>query len=165
MLESQMNYASESRLCPLCRATIRSSSAKVSGGPQLTYGAPILDHLAAARWVQAYDAAWLGQDWDTLASYLAPGVEFVVPGLFDVMTGRAAILESLRQALAGMEIHEYNRTDMTGHERDSCGIITYRWRLDYSIGRQRTQTTGRDVLVLSATDDRWLLVWRGQFNV
>lgn len=125
-------------------------------------GAPVLD---AARWVQAYDAAWLGRDWDTLASYLAPGVEFVVPGLFDAMIGRAAILESLRHAFAGMEIHEYNRTDLTGHDRDSCGIITYRWQLDYSVNQQRMHTTGRDVLVLSATDERWVLLWRGQFSV
>ncbi|HEY6927079.1 MAG TPA: nuclear transport factor 2 family protein [Steroidobacteraceae bacterium] len=160
-----MKHASESRLCPLCRTTISSSSAKVSGGHRPTYHAPILDDLAAARWVQAYDAAWLGQDWDTFASYLAPGVEFVVPGLFDAMIGRAAILESLRHALAGMEIHEYNRTELTGHDRGSCGIITYRWQLDSSVGKQRMHTSGRDVLVLSVTDGRWVLVWRGQFSL
>jgi hypothetical protein len=29
---------------------------------------------------------------------------------------------------------------------------------------ERSQSTGRDVLVLRASDDRWLLAWRGQFR-
>lgn len=124
----------------------------------------VLDDLSAARWVQAYDAAWLGKNWNSLATHLAPGVEFVVPGLADTLIGRPAVLESLRAALSRMVIHEYNATDLNGYDRGPVGIITYRWQLDCSIGQQRLQSAGRDVLVLSESDNRWLLTWRGQFS-
>jgi len=39
-------------------------------------------------------------------------------------------------------------------------VITYRWQLDCTIGTRRTQTSGRDVLVLRAVGDAWQLVWR-----
>jgi Domain of unknown function (DUF4440) len=164
-IEAAVNGELASVLCPLCGTGVGRSSAKVLDAHRLASGAPVLDDLAAARWVQAYDAAWLGQDWDGLASLLAPGVEFVVPGLAEVLIGRPAIIESLRNALSRMVIHEYNATDLTGYDRWPVGIIMYRWQLDCSAGQQRVQSTGRDVLVLTATDDRWALVWRGQFNV
>ncbi len=137
------------------------SSEKVPEGHQ---GYPVLDDLAAARWVQDYNAAWLGQDWDSLAAHMAPGVEFVVPGLAEVLIGRAAVIGNLRNALSRMVIHEYNATDLTGHGRSPVGIILYRWQLDYSIGLQHFATSGRDVLVLSEAEGRRLLVWRGQFG-
>ena len=124
----------------------------------------MLDDLAAARWVQAYDAAWLGQDWESLASRLAPNVEFVVPSLAGMLMGSPAVLASLRDAMSRMVIHEYNATDLTGYDHGPVGIIMYRWQLDCTANHQRVKSTGRDVLVLRAVGDRWLLVWRGQFR-
>jgi hypothetical protein len=128
-------------------------------------GLPVLDNLAAARWVEAYNAAWVGRDWVSLASYLAPGVEFVVPALGDTLSGRPAIIATLRDSLANVVIHEYDTTNLAGHDHGSVGVITYDWQLDSSIGQQHIQSTGRDVLVLSATAGQWLLVWRGQFSI
>ena len=157
--------ALESISCPVCGTGVSSSSDKLFDVHRFRSGAPVLDDMVAARWVQAYDAAWLGQDWDCLAGYLAPAVEFVPPGPAEVLVGRSVILESLRDTLGRMAIHEYNTTDLTGHDRGSVGVITYRWQLDCSVGRQRMQTTGRDILVLDAIDGRWMLMWRGQFHI
>ena len=155
----------DSAPCPVCGTDAGYSGAKVLAAHRFVSVLPVLDDLAAARWVQAYDAAWLGQDWDGLAELLAPNVEFVVPGLADALVGRAVILESLREALGCMVIHDYNATELTGCDRGSVGIINYRWSLDSSVCGRRSQSTGRDVLVLKAIEGRWQLVWRGQYRL
>jgi len=155
----------DSAPCPVCGTDAGYSGAKVLAAHRFVSVLPVLDDLAAARWVQTYDAAWLGRDWDGLAGLLAPNVEFVVPGLGYAQIGRADILESLREALGCMVIHEYNTSEPTGCDRGSLGIITYRWFLDSSVGSRRSQSAGRDVLVLKAMEDRWQLVWRGQYRL
>jgi hypothetical protein len=124
----------------------------------------LLDDLAAARWVQAYDSAWLDKDWVSLEAVLALDVTFVTPAAPEPMVGRVRVLESIRGAMRNVAIHEYNATDLQGYDCTGLGVITYRWQLDCTTGRERSQSTGRDVLVLRASDDRWLLAWRGQFR-
>jgi hypothetical protein len=143
-------------------------SARAGGESSLTLAAvaPVLDDLAAARWVQAYDVAWLGKDWESLQQRLAPEVEFVVPGIPEPVIGSSFVVASLRETMNHLRIHEYNATDLKGYDCGSIGVITYRWQLDSSVGdgTGRSQSTGRDVLVLRAAAECWLLTWRGQFR-
>jgi hypothetical protein len=124
----------------------------------------LLDDLLAARWVQTYDAAWLSQDWFSLGSRLAPEVVFVSPAAVEPLVGRARVLENLRELMSGVRMHEYNATDLRGYDCGGTGVITYRWQLDCTVGQERRQSTGRDVLVLRESADHWLLAWRGQFR-
>ena len=130
----------------------------------LPQSALVLDDLAAARWVQAYDSAWLGKDWAGLEERLAPDVIFVIPGAPEPLEGRVRVLESIRNGMSDVRMHEYNATDLQGYDCAGLGVITYRWQLDCTVGQGRSQSTGRDVLVLRASADRWLLAWRGQFR-
>lgn len=163
-VKGDVNEDLASTLCPLCGTNTDRSTARVlEAHRHVSRAVPVLDDLTAARWVRDYDAAWLEQDWDSLARQLAPSVEFVVPGLADVLIGREAVLEALRNAVCRMVIHEYNTTNITGYDRGPVGIVVYHWRLDCSVGSRRLQTTGRDVLLLSEAGGRWVLTWRGQF--
>ena len=124
----------------------------------------LLNDLTAAMWVQAYDAAWLGQNWELLETRLAVDVEFETKHFMTALIGRPAVIAQLRDAMKYTRIHEYNATDLKGHSSGPVGIITYRWQLDCTIGQERTETTGRDVLVLRAEIAQWQLVWRAQFR-
>jgi hypothetical protein len=125
----------------------------------------VLDDFAAAVWVQAYDAAWLGQHWRALEQCFAPDVALMLADFAGAITGRAAVLAHIREMMAGTVVHEYNATDLKGHASGATGVITYRWQLDWTVGRERRATAGRDVLVLRAVRESWQLVWRAQVPV
>jgi len=125
----------------------------------------VLDDLAAAAWVQEYDAAWLGQQWRRLEHYLAPDVEFLSRGDADVIVGRAAVLAHLRAMIDGTTVHEYNATDLRARVCPATSIVTYRWQLDSSVNGMRSTSNGRDLLALRLTGHGWQLAWRVQFRV
>jgi uncharacterized protein DUF4440 len=127
-----------------------------------THGAGVLDDLAAAVWVQAYDAAWLGQHWRALEQCFAPDVVMMLAGSRRAVTGRAGVLAHIREMMTGTLVHEYNATDLKGHASGATGVITYRWQLDWTVGSERRATSGRDILVLRAVHASWQLVWRAQ---
>ncbi len=126
--------------------------------PQRVAG--VLDDLAAARWIQAYDAAWLGRDWSRLERYLAADVALLTAAPGVSIAGRRAVLEHMRSQLWGVEVHEYNTTDLKGRAAGDIGIISYRWQLEWTIGHRRRELSGRDVLVLRAATAGWLLLRR-----
>ena len=150
-------------LCELCGAELdrRASNHR----PNLRVGAAavgVLDDLAAAVWVQAYDAAWLSQDWTALERYLAPDVAVMLAGFSAAISGRAAVLAHIRAMMIGAHVHEYNATDLTGHTAGTIGVITHRWQLDWSLNHKRRETSGRDILVLRRVREGWQLVWRAE---
>jgi len=98
----------------------------------------VFDDLAAARWVQTYDAAWLGKDWKSLEGRLAPEVIFVIPTAPEPLVGRVRVLASIRDGMSDVRMHEYNATDLHGHDCAGMGVITYRWQLDCTVGQERT---------------------------
>ncbi|HWZ64510.1 MAG TPA: nuclear transport factor 2 family protein [Steroidobacteraceae bacterium] len=120
----------------------------------------VLDDLAAAVWVQAYDAAWLGRNWPELERQLAADVALLSPGLQISVAGRRAVLAHMRTALRDAQVHEYNATDLKGRSSGGIGIISYRWQLDWTVGHHREQLSGRDVLVLCASPAGWQLLRR-----
>jgi len=127
-----------------------------------THEPGVLDDLAAAVWVQAYDAAWLRQHWRALEQCFAPDVVMMLAGSTNAVTGRAAVLAHIREMMTGSVVHEYNATDLKGHASGATGVITYRWQLDRTVGNERRATSGRDILVLRAVHESWQLVWRAQ---
>jgi hypothetical protein len=122
----------------------------------------LLDDLAAAVWVQAYDAAWLGRDWSALERRLAPDVALALSGFSATIIGRTEVLAHLRAVMRTMHVHEYNATDLNGHASGAAGVITYRWQLDCTVDRERRASSGRDILVLRSAGAEWQLVWRAQ---
>jgi ketosteroid isomerase-like protein len=127
-----------------------------------TAGSATLDDLAAAVWVQAYDAAWLGRDWRALERCFAPDVVLTSPAFTSSIAGREAVLAHMRAMMSGVRVHEYNATDLKGHSSGAVGVITYRWQLDWTAERERRAISGRDILMLRASADDWQLVWRVQ---
>jgi len=122
-----------------------------------------LDDMKAALWVQAYDAAWLGQNWENLERLLTPDITFVSNDFLRAIVGRTAVLKHLRSTMAQTQVHEYNATDLKGYTSGSISVITYRWQLDRTSDGERRSGSGRDILVLQpALDAQWQLVWRGQ---
>ncbi len=124
----------------------------------------ILDDLAAAVWVQAYDAAWLGKDWATLERFFAPDAAVALQDFSATVTGRGPILDHLRAMFSGAQVHEYNATDLKGHSSGTVGVINYRWQLDWTVDGERRAISGRDILVLHSMPEGWLLVWRAQIR-
>jgi Domain of unknown function (DUF4440) len=124
----------------------------------------VLDDLAAAGWVQAFDAAWLGRDWCRPERYLAADVELLPQGGADVVAGRAAVLGHLRRCLDGVVVHEYSATDLRARVSGAISIVTYRWQLDRTVGAERAVAGGRDMLALRAVGDDRQLGWRIQLR-
>jgi hypothetical protein len=122
-----------------------------------------LDDFQAAVWVQAYDAAWLGKNWDALEHLVTPDVTFVSTDFVHAIAGRRAVLNHLRSTMARTHVHEYNATDLKGYTSGPFGVITYRWQLDWTVDRERRSGTGCDVLALHPNAlGRWQLAWRVQ---
>lgn len=119
-----------------------------------------LDDLAAAVWLQAYDAAWLGSDWPQLERRLAPDVALLSPDRRVWVAGRRAVLVHLRALLRGAQVHEYNATGLRGRSSGNIGIISHRWQIDWTRAHKRGQSTGHDVLVLRAAPGGWQLLRR-----
>lgn len=109
-----------------------------------------LDDLAAAVWLQAHDAAWLGRDWTALEQQLAPDVALLSPELRVWLAGRRAVLAHLRAMMQGAWVHEYNATDLRGRSSGAIGIVSYGWQLDWTFDHRRRQNSGRELLVLRA---------------
>jgi hypothetical protein len=141
------------------------------GGPQETTpaaaqaaagesAAGVLDGLAAAVWVQAYDAAWLGRDWTELERHLAADVALLSPGMRVTVAGRKAVLAHMRAMMGDAQVHEYNTTGLKGRSSGGLGIISYHWQLDWTVHQRRRQLSGRDVLLLRATPAGWQLLRR-----
>ena len=120
-------------------------------------GPGVLDDLAAAVWVRAFDAAWLSREWTTLERRLAPDIALMSPPFMTGIVGRDAVLAHLRAMMCGAQIHEYNTTDLKGHSSGSVGIITYRWQLDWTVDHKRRPLSGHDILVLRAVNESWQL--------
>lgn len=121
---------------------------------------PSIDDLTAAAWVQAYDAAWLGQDWGRLARYLTADVHFVPSESGRVLVGRRAVIGHLRKFLARAEVHEFNATDLRARSDRGVGFISYRWHLDWTADGSRRAAEGRDLLSLRFVDGDWRMLWR-----
>jgi ketosteroid isomerase-like protein len=123
-----------------------------------------MDDFAAAAWVQAYDAAWLGQDWQRLARYLAADVGFMPNDSGAALIGRNATIAHLRAFLARSEVHEYNATDVRARAARGVGFISYRWQLDWTDTGHRRVADGRDLLSLRFIDGGWRMIWRLQLR-
>ena len=121
-----------------------------------------LDDFAAAVWVQAFDAAWLGKHWVTLERYLAPEVAVLLADFTTTVEGRAPVLNHFRAMMTEAQVHEYNATDLTGYASGDTGVICYRWQLDWTVDGKRRPSSGRDTLVLRSMTEGWQLVWRAQ---
>lgn len=121
---------------------------------------PSIDDLAAAAWVQAYGAAWLGQDWGRLARYLTADVHFVSTESGRVLVGRRAVISHLRKFLAHAEVHEFNATDLRARSDRGGGFVSYRWQLDWTADGGRRVAEGRDLLSLRFIDGDWRMLWR-----
>lgn len=120
----------------------------------------MLDDLAAALWLRAYDAAWLGCDWPALERRLAADVAVLSPELKVSLAGRRAVLAHLRAMMRGARVHEYSATELRGRSAGAIGIISYGWQLDCTVGHQRRRISGRHLLVLRATPAGWQLLRR-----
>jgi ketosteroid isomerase-like protein len=130
-----------------------------SPGPSLV---PAMDDFVAASWVQAYDAAWLGQDWARLARYLAPDVNFVPHGSKQTLVGRTAVIVHLHEFLKRAEVHEYNATGLHAHATRGIAIVSYRWQLEWTADSRRQAAQGRDLISLRFAKGNWQMICRLQ---
>lgn len=134
----------------LCALAARIAPADLAAG--------MLDDLAAAVWLRAYDAAWLGCDWPELERRLASDVALLSPVRRVWLIGRKTVLAHLRALMRDAQVHEYNATDLRGCSSGKLGIISYRWQIDWTLEHRRSQSSGGDVLVLRATPGGWRLL-------
>ncbi len=151
------------RRCALCGGPTVALLAAAPHGELSAARLLVLDDWAAARWLQSYDAAWIGEDWGRLERCLAHDIRFLPRGQTAALEGRAAVVAHLREYARRVRMHEYNATDVTGCSSGPVGVIDYRWQLDGTQEREHVAASGRDVLVLRAADDDWELVWCAQF--
>ncbi len=158
-----MNTLMAKTHCRVCGSEMpRRSQSRAAQARRPAPADTVLDDLAAAVWVQAYDAAWLGRDWAALERCLAPDVALAVSGFSATIVGRTEVLAHLRAVMRTTHVHEYNATDLNGHASGPTGVITYRWQLDCTVDRERRASSGRDILVLRSSGADWQLVWRAQ---
>ncbi len=151
---------SDTRRNGLHGSTAQAAGASGKPGAPVDFAPGVLDDLAAARWLQAYDAAWLGREWAALECLLAADVALLAPDLRVWLAGRRAVMAHLRAMMHEARVHEYNATDLKGRSSGAIGIVSYRWQLDWTFDHRRRQSLGREALVLRATPCGWQLLRR-----
>jgi hypothetical protein len=74
--------------------------------------------------------------------------------------GRTACVESYRGFVASAAVEEYAEEAPTIARFEGTAVVSYPFRIRYTIGGQSYHETGSDCLVLTHAPSGWLIVWR-----
>jgi hypothetical protein len=75
-------------------------------------------------------------------------------------TGRAACVESYRAFVSSATIEAYSEEAPTVTLFGQTAVVSYPFRIRYTISGQGYEETGSDCLVLTHEPSGWLVVWR-----
>ncbi|MGP0067214.1 MAG: nuclear transport factor 2 family protein [Isosphaeraceae bacterium] len=74
--------------------------------------------------------------------------------------GKFACADSYRSFCAQATVTHYQESDTQVDVFATTAVVNYAFDIEYAIGGKSSRETGRDTLVLTKQDSRWLVVWR-----
>lgn len=114
--------------------------------------------------IRASNRAWREGNTEDLRQLLHPDVAFVGPRLQVLAEGRDACIRSYEDFVSRAEIHAFDEQPAEVRITGSTAVATYEWTIAYTMGGQRHDERGHEMLVCVRTDAGWQIVWRAQFR-
>jgi uncharacterized protein (TIGR02246 family) len=108
----------------------------------------------------ALTKAWRTGRTQDIAALLHPAVVFVLPDFKGRAEGPKACVATFEEFLSSALVLRYEEEAPTVDVFSDTAVATFRWEMDWEMGGQRSEDTGRDIYVLVHTEGRWLIAWR-----
>jgi ketosteroid isomerase-like protein len=102
----------------------------------------------------------LGSRNEDLRPLFHENVTFMSPDFRTRAEGREACLKSYSDFRAAAQIKEYHRFEPQIDVTGATAVVTYEFRIYYAIQGRTNRDSGRDLLVFTRKDDRWVVAWR-----
>jgi len=112
------------------------------------------------RTVEGINEASRKGDIDTLKHFCHKDVVIVPPGFVQRAEGRDTYLKSVEDFCAKGTFLEYKELSMKIDVFGDVAIIYYSYETKWEMEGKTFSETGNDVMVLSRTEGKWLLIWR-----
>jgi uncharacterized protein (TIGR02246 family) len=108
----------------------------------------------------ALTKAWRTGRTQDIAALLHPAVVFVLPDFKGHAEGPTACVATFEEFLTAALVLRYEEEAPTVDVFGDTAVATFRWEMDWEMGGQRSEDTGRDIYVLVHVEGRWLIAWR-----
>jgi ketosteroid isomerase-like protein len=112
--------------------------------------------------VTEMDRCWLERRFGDLAAYLADDVVIVANDGKHRVRGREAAVESYREFMSRSVVDRFQASGYIVTERGSAAVVEYRWDMAWDDQGTKHEAAGREILVLSRSEDGWRVIWRMQ---
>ncbi|HEY0380960.1 MAG TPA: DUF4440 domain-containing protein [Candidatus Elarobacter sp.] len=116
------------------------------------------------RVIAAINAVWREADPDAIAPllqpYFAEEMTIVGPGFTPMGSGRDAAIGSYADFARIATVAAFEMDEPAVHAAGDSAVVTYGWRIRYTLEGAEYDETGNDVFVLRRVDGRWLATWR-----
>ena len=126
--------------------------------------------MTSAYWTSASEEVWqlvqrMNDSWakdgaDDLASFFREDIVMVNPDFTHRTEGRDACVASYQDFRKQATIRDFKITNPGIDVFGNTAIATYSYEIQYEMGGERFNDTGRDIFVLVRENDRWQAVWR-----
>jgi len=110
--------------------------------------------------VQKIVQVTLGSSREDLSPLFHENVTFQSPDSQSAMSGRDACLQSYADFRNAAQLHDVQTEEPQIDILGTTAIATYGFRIHYTFDGKTNRESGRDLLVFSRENDRWLVVWR-----
>ena len=110
--------------------------------------------------LQRINAAWLRGELDNLSETLHERMLVVPPGFTQRIEGAVSCAEGYQDFARTATVQSYEESDASVDVFGATAVVSYRYRLTYTMEGTSYQDTGNDVYVFVFEDDRWQAVWR-----
>jgi uncharacterized protein (TIGR02246 family) len=115
--------------------------------------------------IVASNAAWTSGNPRGVAPLYAEDVVMVTPGISGRVVGRDAMVDGYVEYCNQARTHSFKELEHDVDVRGDVAVATYRFAVRYEIGGHVFDDIGQEILVLSRTKDRWLVIWRTQMTL
>ena len=99
-------------------------------------------------------------DIEALKHFCHEDVVIVPPGFVQRAEGRDTYLKSVEDFCDTGTVLEYKELSMKIDVFVDVAIVYYSYQTKWKMGDKTFNETGNDVMVLSCTEGKWLLIWR-----
>jgi uncharacterized protein (TIGR02246 family) len=110
--------------------------------------------------VQRMNDSWAKNGADDLASFFREDIVMVHPDFTNRTEGRDACVASYRDFCKQATILDLKISNPGIDVFVNTAIATYSYEIQYEMGGERFNDTGRDIFVFVRENDRWQAVWR-----
>jgi ketosteroid isomerase-like protein len=108
--------------------------------------------------VRALNDAWINEKGERLAEYFHPRMVAITPVDKHRLKGAAKCIAGWQGFAQASTIHSWREEEPDIELFGDTAVVTYYYVMDVTMGANRMNLTGRDMLVVKKEDGRWWLI-------